>query len=166
MVIALLVITLAILCAVAVMMRKSRAEAKERSLAEDIGEVIFDDGDEVAAKHRGDDVVCPDCLDSFDADLIYCPRDGRRLVLASEIDEVDGRVCPVCSRGFTLAICFCPHDGAALVVADPRRARRLATAPGVGGLEQKGKICPRCRARHQFSYTFCTEDGSELRVLN
>jgi hypothetical protein len=87
-------------------------------------------------------------------------------VLASEIDEVDGRVCPVCSRGFTLAICFCPHDGAALVVADPRRARRLATAPGVGGLEQKGKICPRCRARHQFSYTFCTEDGSELRVLN
>lgn len=163
MVIGLLVITLAILVAVAVMMRKSRAEAKERSLAEDIGEVIFDEGDEQLKTQHPDEVVCPDCMEAFEADLIYCPRDGRRLVLASEIDEVDGRVCPVCSRGFTMAICFCPHDGAALVVADPRRARRLATAPG---LETKGKICPRCRARHQFSYTFCTEDGSELRVLN
>ena len=163
-VIGLLVVTLAILVAVAVMMRKSRAEARERSLAEDIGEVIFDDGEPAARRH--DEVVCPECLESFDADLIYCPRDGRRLVLGSEIDEVDGRVCPVCSRGFTVAICFCPYDGAALVVADPRRARRLATAPGLDHKGQKGKICPRCRTRHQFNYMFCTEDGHELRVLN
>lgn len=165
-VIGLLVVTLAILVAVALMMRKSRAEAKERSLAEDIGEVIFDDGETSAVRNRNDEVICPDCLESFDADLIYCPRDGRRLVLASEIDEIDGRVCPVCSRGFTAAICFCPHDGAALVVADPRRARRMATAPGLEHKGQKGKICPRCRTRHQFNHMFCTEDGSELRVLN
>jgi hypothetical protein len=60
-------------------------------------------------------------------------------------------------------MCFCPHDGAALVVADPRRARRLATAPGSVAL---GKICPSCRTRQQFTYSFCTRDGSELRVLN
>jgi hypothetical protein len=144
------------------MMRRTRAEARQRAEAEDIAEVVFEDGDAAEAEAEGD-VVCPHCLESFDADQIYCPGDGRRLVLASELDEVDGRVCPVCSRGFTTAMCFCPHDGAALVVADPRRARRLATAPGSVAL---GKICPSCRTRQQFTYSFCTRDGSELRVLN
>ena len=166
-VIGLLVVTLAILVALALMMRRRTRAARERerergkSLAEDIGEVLFDDGESI--DERGvDDVICPQCLQSFDADLLYCPRDGRKLVLGSEIDEVEGRVCPVCSLGFTESHCFCPHDGAALIVADPRRARRLATVPA-GAL---GKICPRCRARHEFTYTFCTRDGSELRILN
>ncbi len=161
-VIGLLLVTLAILIAMAVMMRR-RHRLRELALSlaneveAEVGEVLFDD----EATNPGDDMLCPECGELFGADRVRCPDDGRRLLLRSEVED-DGRVCPICSRGFTEAICFCPHDGAALVVADPRRAMRMATAPGVSS----GKICPRCRTRHEYRYAFCTKDGSELRILN
>ncbi len=113
-------------------------------------------------KTSHNDMFCPLCNGAFSADQVRCPRDGRRLVLRSEIESGDGRVCPICLRGFTESLCFCPHDGAALVVADPQRAMRLATAPG----DSSSKICPRCRTLHEYRHMFCSKDGSELRILN
>lgn len=165
-VIGLLLMTLGILVAMALMMRRRhRAAALAADEEEEPdGEVLFDEAelDDLDLDLDEDEVICPECLERYGADKVRCPSDGQRLLLRSELEELDGRVCPICSRGFTESICFCPHDGAALVVADPRRALRLATAPG----ESSGKICPRCRTRHEYRFAFCTRDGAELRILN
>ncbi len=141
------------------------AESTDDKSKESLGHEAFEDKALLDfANHNviHGDMLCLLCNGAFNADQMYCPSDGCRLVLRSEIESCDGRVCPICSRGFTESLCFCPHDGAALVVADPQRAMRLATAPG----DCTSKICPRCRTLHEYHHMFCSNDGSELRVLN
>lgn len=108
--------------------------------------------------------ACPVCRREFAGATTFCPEDGAKLVLASEVDAAikpGGGVCPTCHRAFEAGTKTCPEHGETLL---PYAARGvLGTSPS---MPAKGKICPTCGDRFEGTATFCGKDGTALVLVN
>ncbi len=74
-------------------------------------------------------MACPSCTREYEATFEYCPRDARRLVPASEVQEKArgrGSVCADCHRAFDASVSACP--GVRQRAPSPRRCTKRSSA--------------------------------------
>ena len=132
------------------------------------GEPLSQVDEQDSAVSDDSETICPECEAEYEADALFCPDDGARLLPStadrrgSYFGAIPLVICPDCLSEYPTTETSCLLDGTTLLPLIGRTTGAIPTS----GIGAKERFCPDCGGQFSADAEFCSLDGTELTRMS